>query len=377
MNVSKIRRARGDSFARKSAYCGGLDLAHPTSGKLYRYGGRTDVVRTELVGWRWTLQSLAKAACEAERRRDGVEGRMVIVALPRELDEEQQFEALRAIGNYFVREYGVAALVTLHSGRRKGRRPNPHGHILPTSRRVIGGNRLGPKARELDDLKTGPECISALRAWWAGHLNSVLAELGFAPDVEHRSFLRLGIDRTPSHHIRSRQAAIERSSRMPNQATERRLRPLPVPAIAPVQPGASLGARTGIGAAPAPKPVPIPAIALAPAERPERSLPPLPRLKPISVPRTPAAAPTPPDRLGVAARTTQTPPLPAFTVERPQSLRDLLAWAAKHEPTRDPASPIPEPGRSASRGHDAPSRPALRPLPTPQPVGPEPGGPAR
>ena len=67
-----------------------------------------------------------------------------------------------------------------------GDQRNHHAHILTTSR-VVEPEGLGKKTRVLDDLKTGPVEITAMRAVWAGLCNEALERAGSAERVDHRS----------------------------------------------------------------------------------------------------------------------------------------------------------------------------------------------
>lgn len=106
--------------------------------------------------------------------------------MPHELDEEQRGQLVRAIAQHLVDCYGVAVMAALHAPSDKGDQRNQHVHLLMTTRR-LGPEGFGSKVRVLDDQKTGPQEVEALRRHVADLTNAHLAAAGLSDRVDHRT----------------------------------------------------------------------------------------------------------------------------------------------------------------------------------------------
>ncbi len=82
--------------------------------------------------------------------------------MPHELTDEQRTDAVREFAAALVKRYGVAIDFAIHAPDRHGDERNYHAHLLMTTRR-LGPDGFGQKTRELDDFKTGPREIEAIR----------------------------------------------------------------------------------------------------------------------------------------------------------------------------------------------------------------------
>ena len=109
-----------------------------------------------------------------------------------------------------VRRYGVAADVAIHAPSRDGDQRNWHAHVLTTTRAVAADGSLGAKTRALDDRKTGPAEVEALRALWARQVNQMLSWAKAEARVDHRSHARLGLATLPGIHLGATATAMER-----------------------------------------------------------------------------------------------------------------------------------------------------------------------
>ena len=182
------------------------------------------------------------AAVLSEKRVDAVEGRSLVVALPEELDIATCLELLVQLANHLAQKFRVASVFALHAPDAAGDPRNKHGHLIWTSRKVQSdGCSLGKKTREWD-TREGNQHTEDLRAWWCGRLNATLKEKGYEPNIEHKSFARLGIHREPTQHAGVAQVAMVRREYLKDidaqyEGERPHLRPLPEPKPAPqVQP---------------------------------------------------------------------------------------------------------------------------------------------
>lgn len=209
MHIDKVRRHYGRTFARECAYILRAQTSDPLTGNSHNFISAGEVEHFGTSGWDGSIDDLVAAVPRAERRVKAVEGRSAILAFPHEFSSEQRKEFATRAAAYFTNRYGVAVIWAVHPPGGPDLR-NHHLHLLFTSRRIVGGNQLGRKTRELDSLVTGPAEIEQFRAWWTASGNEELARSGHTPDLEHRSFRRVGISRAPTRHRGERGAAIQR-----------------------------------------------------------------------------------------------------------------------------------------------------------------------
>jgi hypothetical protein len=187
MRTNTIRRSAGRTAIAAAAYRAAVALDDPRTGERHDYTRKRGVAATGLAGWRGTRGDLWAAAEAAERRRDGVPAREVVVAIPHELPADRAAALLRGWAEWISARHGCAADWSLHLPSREGDRRNVHGHLLMTTRRSDGA-RLTEKARELDDRKAGGRHLRAWRAEWAKRARAALAEIGIAADLDPRPY---------------------------------------------------------------------------------------------------------------------------------------------------------------------------------------------
>ena len=184
------KTGKGGSVA-SSAYRSAELLYDERTGRTWDYRRKRGVVASFIAApegcdWARHRNSLWNAAEAAERRQRATVAREWRLALPAELSAEHREALARAFAVELVARYGVAADVAVHLPSATGDQRNHHAHILTTSR-VVEPEGLGKKTRVLDDLKTGPVEITAMRAVWAGLCNEALERAGSAERVDHRS----------------------------------------------------------------------------------------------------------------------------------------------------------------------------------------------
>jgi hypothetical protein len=205
LQISTISRSAGRTATAAAAYRLGESITDDRTGLTHDYRRRSGVIATGLVGWKGDQATLWNSAEAAEKRSDARTAREVLVALPHELTPEQQTRLLRGFALHLRDRYGVAASWSLHAAPRGGDERNRHGHILITTRAVDDDGRFGAKTRVLDDKKTGPEQIEALRHEWEQRVNRELARAGIASRI---SGGRQRIE--PMEHLGPRRTAAER-----------------------------------------------------------------------------------------------------------------------------------------------------------------------
>ncbi len=177
-HLNTICRGRGENAVAEAAYQSRENLTCPATDLEFREAEKEeDLVKSAIIGatgvTRSELWSLAETA---ERRKNAVVGRSIKVALPFELNEDENWELLVGYAKHLCKELGVAGDVAYHAKREEfGPERNDHGHILFSSRVWDDvAKRFGKKTRELDIPRLGSEVIGAMRKDWEQAVNSAL-----------------------------------------------------------------------------------------------------------------------------------------------------------------------------------------------------------
>lgn len=208
LHVKTIKRSQGRSATAAAAYRAGEDIFDEKTATWHRYSRRTGVSDSFLLfaaGVPQELQnrsSLHNALEKAERRKDAVVARELILALPWELNRAQRRALAQRMGWYLVWQLGVAVDVAIHepSWKRGHDIRNQHAHILFSTRRV-NAEGVGEKTRELDVHRTGRDIVKAMRRAWQDFCNEALAEAGFDTRIDCRTLVEQGIfDRIAQIH---------------------------------------------------------------------------------------------------------------------------------------------------------------------------------
>jgi hypothetical protein len=192
------------SVVNTSAYNSGESLEH--EGMDFDYTRKRGVVHTEIIlphnapPQFKDRQTLWNAVECAEKRKDAQTARDIDVALPVELNRQEQIDLMREyIQENFV-DKGMCADFAIHD-TGKG---NPHAHILLTTRDVdVDG--FVKKNRAWNDRG----CLHEWRENWANSCNERLEVKG-VERIDHRTLKAQGIDREPTIHIGVEGKALER-----------------------------------------------------------------------------------------------------------------------------------------------------------------------
>jgi MobA/MobL family len=151
-------------------------------------------------------EGLWNAAEAADKRKDSVPAREILVALPHELSAEQRRELVEDFVEKSFVARGMIADVAIHHPGREGDHRNHHAHILLTTRDIDGGG-LGKKNPDW----TARRFVVDVRQEWAEVQNKYLER--YAPDVEkvsEKSLIAQGLDRDPTEHLGPAASALER-----------------------------------------------------------------------------------------------------------------------------------------------------------------------
>ena len=224
LSVKTVSRSTGRSAVAAAAYRTGERLTNARDEVTHDYTRRSGVAATVLLvpdgsgglamldGRDGTAERerLWNAAEASEKRVNSTVAREYELTLPAELDEAGRRDLALGFAREVVSRFGVAADVAIHAPSRDGDQRHHHAHILTTTRRMEANGALGDKTRELDDRKTGPAHVEALRALWAVQVNAALERIQSEARVDHRSHARRGLTAIPSITMGAAATALER-----------------------------------------------------------------------------------------------------------------------------------------------------------------------
>ena len=202
-SVSNIKRSDGRSSVAKAAYNSRSRLEDTRTGNIYDYSLKKDLGFSEIItpdnapSWMSDRQELWAKNELVNKRRDARVAKEILVALPRELDTNQQINLIREFVQDNLISLGVVADINAHELEPSNEPDwNPHVHIL-ISTQHIEGEEFGQKITELNKK----DFVVNLRKNWADYTNKALELAGSKERVDHRSLKELGVKRIPQIHL--------------------------------------------------------------------------------------------------------------------------------------------------------------------------------
>lgn len=209
-----IGRTSGRSSVAAAAYRSGSRLEDKRTGIEHDFTKKQGVIHSKIFtphDMEISRNELWDKAEKAENRKDARTAREWIIALPNELNQEQQIELTEQFAKDLVSRYGLAVDIAIHAPDKGGDNRNYHAHVLTTTREIHALDNelvLGGKTKlELSDtklkqlgLEKGSIQIESVRGLWADRINQSLERYGFNERVDHRSYERQGIDRESEMH---------------------------------------------------------------------------------------------------------------------------------------------------------------------------------
>lgn len=207
-----IGRSSGRSIVAASAYRSASRLVEEGFDKesgldferVHDYRNKDGVVFSEIIApenssdWMKDREELwNRVQNDFEKRRDSVFAQEMDIALPVELNEEQNIELVKSfVRGAFVNE-GMIADVNVHYDNPD----NPHFHVLLSTREIVWDQSLGEGGEYTFGNKVRywgkKEFLQHIRRNWAGSLNEHLKMHGIDKEVSHLSYKELGIDLKP------------------------------------------------------------------------------------------------------------------------------------------------------------------------------------
>lgn len=193
--IKCFSRRKGESSAACAAYRAGERIVDARTGYVHDFSDRDGVALKQLF-FPTGAPELSREACwnqaeAAERRKDSTVAREVLVSLPHELPQVQQYMLSARMARWIVDTYGCVVDLAIHEPTERNDHRNFHAHLLASTRR-FGPDGFTAKCRELDDISLGPKEIRKIREVWCEFVNEALAERQLASRVDHRSHAALG-----------------------------------------------------------------------------------------------------------------------------------------------------------------------------------------
>jgi hypothetical protein len=218
------REKRGRSVIAAAAYRAGTKLKDEIRDKTFDYARRVKGVIQSAIfapegapAWATNSGQLWNAVEASEKRIDAQLAREFVLAVPKELSADAQFQTAVDWAKKELVTSGMVAEISLHHPK-DGK--NPHVHILCTMRKIDGEKFSAKKPREWNDKAL----LVHQRESWAVAVNQALEKAGRPERVDHRSLKDRGIDKTPEPKIGVAATAMKRKGTEPDPDNFKRVR---------------------------------------------------------------------------------------------------------------------------------------------------------
>jgi len=190
------------SVVASAAYRSGELLRDESTGQVFDYSRKEDIRISEIMApkdapdWARDRQALWNHVEAAETRKNSRLAKDIIAVFPRELSADECAVMMRRYVNDNFVSKGLVADFSIHVPLASDGMPNPHGHIMVTTR-AMNADGFGKKDRSLDQYRL----INDLRKSWEDYSNYYLHAAGHDVTVTLQSYKSLGIDKTPGVHM--------------------------------------------------------------------------------------------------------------------------------------------------------------------------------
>jgi ATP-dependent exoDNAse (exonuclease V) alpha subunit len=168
------REKKGRSVIAAAAYRAGTKLKDEIRDKIFDYARRVKgVVRSEILApesapaWAHNSGELWNKVEASEKRVDAQLAREFVLALPKELSADVQFQTAADWARRELVSKGMVVEVSLHHPKNG---KNPHVHLFCTLRKVDGDGLSAKKPREWNDKNL----LIHQRESWAAAVNEAL-----------------------------------------------------------------------------------------------------------------------------------------------------------------------------------------------------------
>lgn len=215
--MKTISRSEGRTATASVAYRSGEKIHDIRTGLTFDYSKRSGVMLAEVItpdGNKVNREALWNAVELAEKRKNSVVAREIVVAIPHELSQPEQMKLVKAYAQGLAERTGWGVDLAIHHPGREGDMRNVHAHLVCTTRSVsrdgAGCPVMGSKTREWDQRATGSELIRSERSEWERCINQALEKAQIQSRVDCRSHAEKGTGLEPKVHLGPAASQMER-----------------------------------------------------------------------------------------------------------------------------------------------------------------------
>lgn len=234
-SIKIISRGKGKSAVAAAAYRSGEKLINNYDGITHDYTRKSGIAYTEIMLPSHAppdfqnRSALWNSVEKIEKSKNSQLAREIELAIPKELNREQQISLVREYVNDNFVSVGMCVDIAVHD-KSDG---NPHAHIMLTMRPLEQDGTWGAKSRKeyitdkngeriklkngnfktrkVDTVDWNEQSKAELwRSKWAELANKYLSENEIADRIDHRSFERQGTEQIPTVHLGVAASQMER-----------------------------------------------------------------------------------------------------------------------------------------------------------------------
>ncbi|MCL1632925.1 MobA/MobL family protein [Sporolactobacillus sp. CPB3-1] len=246
-SIKIIKRSQGRSAVAAAAYRSGQRLTNEWDGITHDYTKKGGVVHSEIllpahVPPEFSDRSILWNSVEKiEKSRNAQLAREIEVALPAEIDQQSQIRLVRK----YVKDTFVASGMCVDFSIHDKGDGNPHAHIMLTLRPLSDCGEWGAKCGKEYDLDgrgqriplpsggfkshrvnttdwNDPGKAEVWRAAWADACNRALEQIGRPERIDHRSYVRQGVQKISTVHMGVAATQMERRGLVTEKGTVNR-----------------------------------------------------------------------------------------------------------------------------------------------------------
>lgn len=217
-------RSSGASIVAKAAYRACSKLTDEAQGASFSYENKGGLLYSEVMLPAGARDDFADRSVlwnevnRVERRKDAELAREVEFMLPREMSDEANIALARSFVAEAFLSHGMVADLNIHKPIGKDGLPQPHAHVLLSTRNIADNGSFGLKNRtwRSKDLLLGWRELLATRT------NEALAREGIESRIDHRSHAERGINLQPQSKIGWAALKMEAEGRKAARAEQQR-----------------------------------------------------------------------------------------------------------------------------------------------------------
>lgn len=214
IRANTIGIAQG-SAVKAAAYRSGEKLRQEKTGEVANYNRKQGILYTSLImpdhfpDWTRNRAKLWNAVEKRESRKNARYSKELVIALPHELDLEQQIDLLETYVRDTLIPLGIGCDIAIHTPETKRRkyerdregnlfedRRNIHAHVMMTDRPM---NKAGKWIAKNDKLNK-PSVLKKFKKRWELAVNRKLEACGFDERIDFRSYKEQGSDKLAQKH---------------------------------------------------------------------------------------------------------------------------------------------------------------------------------